>query len=72
VIDKLVCLVFLMLFGMFIGVSSHWHKKIISLCLTVCWQMVVVCLYKQDVESFYLGTCTKNRVSLTQVKTVAL
>jgi hypothetical protein len=32
--------------------------------------MVVVYLYKQDVESFYLGTYAQNAV--TQVKTVAL
>jgi hypothetical protein len=40
------------------------------MCLMVRWQMMVVYLYKQDVESFYLGIYSQSEAA--QVKTVAL
>jgi hypothetical protein len=36
----------------------------------VCWQMVVVYFYKQDVKSFYFGTYIQN--SVAKVKTIVL
>lgn len=33
-----------------------WQKYMIRSCLLVCWQMVVVYLYKQDTESVFFGT----------------
>jgi hypothetical protein len=44
--------------------------KLLSFFLMACWQIMAVCLYKQDMESFWLGTYHQN--GATQVKTVAL
>jgi hypothetical protein len=60
------CLVFLIWFDIFTRIIVYWHKSMIYQFVPhgvlVCRQMVVVYLYKQNVESFYLGTYTQSGV----------